>query len=255
MHTGAAQGANAARSVASVMRAQVQAARGELHHHADVNMLELLAADFARERESIAAFAGRVQDRTREQLIQLQIDYPNLSSLIVNTSQRIRPESLQRWAHSAQVLAGHVAQTGFAVAGVAADAAGHAASTVASSELGQAILQLGHQVWQSFEVQVTMGSEAMRDAAQQGTFGAMAVAGGLAVAGLLAGERFVRNHEQSIGTHLKRANDAHGKVLGATHAALQTIGRSASRGALELGRVLTNTLHALDAAVGRRLGT
>jgi hypothetical protein len=251
---GATHGAMAARSVASVMRAQVQAARGELHHHADVNMRDVLAADFALEREAVSALATRVQERTREQLQLLAVEYPNLSTLIAGASQRTRPESLQRWAHSAQTMAGHLAQTGVAVAGAVVDVASHAASAMISSDLGQAIVQLGHHVWQSFEVEVTLGADALRASAQHGAFGAMAVAGGVAVAGMLIAERFARNHEQSIATHLQRANDAHGKMLGATHAALQTIGKSVSRGAVELGHVISRTLHSLDAAVGRRLG-
>jgi hypothetical protein len=254
MAAGAVQGAHAARSVASVMRAQVQAARSELHHHANVDMREVLAADFARERETVTALANRVQEQARERLLELQVEYPNLARVLASSSQRTPPEALQRWAHNARVTAEHVAHSGLATAGVVVDGASKAVTTVLDSELGQAILQLAERVGLAFQVELVMGAEAVRDAAQQGAFATMSVVGGVAVAGLLAGERYVRDHAQTIAPHVQRANDAHGKVLGAAHAAVQTIGQSASRGATELGTLISKVMHALDAAVGRVAG-
>jgi gas vesicle protein len=250
---GAMQGRAAAGSVAHTLRAQVRAARDELHHHADVRVRDVLAADFAREREAIAAFAGRVHARTQEQMVRFQAEYPNLSAVLSGTADRTTPDSLQRLCQSARAVADHAVHLGAAGAAVAVDAVARAGAAVVDSDVGQAVLHLAERVWLSFQVELTMGAEAVRDIAQQAAFGAIAMGGGAVVAGLLAGERFARAHEPQLKAHLERANAASSRVLGATHAALQVVGQSASRGAVELGRLLGRVLHAVDDAVGRVL--
>lgn len=250
---GGQKGRMVAGSVASVLRAQVQAGRAELQHHADVELRAVLAADFAREREAALALAQRLNERTREELLRLQADYPHLAGLLLGTAQRSSPEGLQRLAESARNVAQHVGHAGAAGAAIALDVGGRTTEAVLGSEIGRTILRLAEQVWLHVQVEVTLAAENAAQIAQQAAFGAVGVVGGTLAGIALAGEKLAQQHQPELAVHRRRVHDAHARVLQTTHAALQVVGESASKGASELGRLLGRLLRALDTAVGRHL--